>query len=139
MSQKLHSNFGINYSQLVWALMQENLTVACEQQQCRPASTSAQSDQCLYFSLSGKSSQTCSMQHFNIRTTHVVFVDEQANLHLTWSEIPKTVFLASRPVWKLALFQITLRHCCTLFVSIKLCSTIFLFNKVRNINVKVQM
>ena len=53
--------------------------VACEQQSCRPACTSAQSVQHLFYSLSEKhSSQCCSMQTFNILSSlgsSAVFVE----------------------------------------------------------------
>ena len=47
--------------------MRENLTIACKQQRCRTACATAQADQRLCYSLSGKYSiQPCSMQNFNI-------------------------------------------------------------------------
>ena len=50
-----------------WASVQENLTVSHEQQRHRPACSSVQSDQYLYYLLCGKyGSQTCSMEDFNI-------------------------------------------------------------------------
>ena len=63
----------------------------CEQQRCRLACASAQSDQhlcCLL--LRQYDIYTCSIKSFTILAS---FVAEQAGLNLTWSKIPKDTFL----------------------------------------------
>ena len=55
------------HTKTIWASLKENLTVACEQQRCRSAWVSMQSDQRLCYLQTGKSnSPTSSMQNFNI-------------------------------------------------------------------------
>ena len=62
----------------------------CEQQRCRSACASAQSDQHLCFSLLiYYNTYTCSIQSFKILAS---FVAEQVGLNLTWPKIPEDTF-----------------------------------------------
>ena len=68
--------------------------VACEQQKCRPACASAQTDQRLCCSLSGKyNGKACYMQNINIPAS---LVAQQVGFSLTLSQTPNTCFLATR-------------------------------------------
>ena len=82
-----------------WASTRENLSSGvCEQQRCRPACASAQSDQRLCFRLLESIISKLATSGFSI--FYVVSVAEQAGLSLALSETPKTGFDTSRPKWK---------------------------------------
>ena len=70
-------------------------SVVHEQQRGRPAYASAQSVQCLCYSLIG--SITSRLTTTEISILQLVSVAEQAGLNLILSEAPKTGFLALRP------------------------------------------
>ena len=81
----------------LWASPRENLSVECEQKRRRPAYASAQSDQRLCYSISGKyNSLTCYRLTFNILASPCS--------RAGWVESyfvgrPKTVFLNKSPIY----------------------------------------
>ena len=84
----LHDNMGLNARKLAFG--------ACKEQRRRPACTSAQSGQCLWYSLIEK-------YHSKLATSEIsifllVSVAEHFGLCMSWSETLKTGFLATRPV-----------------------------------------
>ena len=76
-------------------IMRKSVFVTCEQQRCRSACVSAQSDQCLCCSLLRRYNivYTSYIQNFK---TLVRPLAQQSGLSLTWSQTPKTGFLVTR-------------------------------------------
>ena len=68
----------------------------CKQHRRRPACTSAQSDQCLCYSL--LESVICYLVTGEISIFCLVSVAKETGLKLAFSETPKTGFLAMRPI-----------------------------------------
>ena len=62
----LWKTYAVDIRNTIWASSRDNLfSVVCEQQRHRPTCASAQSDQCLCYSLFGEHSrQACSIQNF---------------------------------------------------------------------------
>ena len=75
-----------------WARPWENVSYAiCEQQRCRSACASAQSDQCLCCSLP-RQNDTSSLYIRNFKILAGLCSSEQVSLWVAWSETPEDTF-----------------------------------------------
>ena len=83
----------------IWPSAREYLSSeVCEQQRCRPACASAQSDQRLKFVIRFWESTISKLATSEMSIFYLVSVAVETGLSLTLSETPTTGFLATRPI-----------------------------------------